>query len=41
MLYGGKSVFYGTPDELCREETPYTKQFVSADLEGPMKMIRE
>ena len=41
MLYGGKSVFYGTPDELCREETPYTKQFVSANLEGPMKMIRE
>ena len=41
MLYGGKSVFYGTPDELCRQETPYTKQFVSADLDGPMKMIRE
>lgn len=41
MLYGGKDVFYGTPDELCAQSTPYTKQFVSADLEGPMKMLKE
>lgn len=40
MLYGGKCVFYGTPDELCRQDTPYTKQFVSASLEGPMKMLK-
>lgn len=40
MLYGGKCVFYGTPEELCRQETPFTKQFVSASLEGPMKMIK-
>ncbi|MCR5266674.1 MAG: ATP-binding cassette domain-containing protein [Cyanobacteria bacterium RUI128] len=40
MLYGGKCVFFGTPDELCRQETPYTKQFVSASLEGPMKMLK-
>ena len=40
MLYGGKCVFYGTPDELCEQNTPYTKQFVSASLEGPMKMIK-
>lgn len=40
MLYGGKSVFYGTPDELCRQDTPYTKQFVSASLDGPMKMLK-
>ena len=40
MLYGGKCVFYGTPDELCRQETPYTKQFVSASLEGPMRMLK-
>ena len=40
MLYGGKCVFYGTPDELCRQETPYTKQFVSASLDGPMKMLK-
>ena len=24
--------------ELLREETPYTKQFVNATIEGPMKM---
>lgn len=40
MLYGGKCVFYGTPDELCRQETPYTRQFVSASLDGPMKMLK-
>ncbi len=40
MLYGGKIVFFGTPEELCRQETPYTKQFVSASLEGPMKMLK-
>lgn len=40
MLYGGKCVFYGTPDELCKQDTPYTKQFVSASLEGPMKMLK-
>lgn len=38
MLYGGKCVFFGTPEELCRQDTPYTKQFVSASLEGPMKL---
>ena len=40
MLYGGKCVFYGTPEELCRQDSPYTKQFVSASLEGPMKMLK-
>ena len=38
MLYNGHAVFEGTPDELCREETPYTRQFVEAALDGPMKM---
>lgn len=40
MLYGGKVVFYGTPEELCKQDTPFTKQFVSASLEGPMKMLK-
>ena len=39
MLYDGKIVFEGTPEEMLRQETPYTKQFVTASLEGPMKMI--
>ena len=38
MLYNGKAVFEGTPDELCAENTDYTKQFVNATIEGPMKM---
>lgn len=38
MLYDGKIVFEGTPDELMKQDTPYTKQFVTASLSGPMKM---
>ena len=38
MLYDGKIVFEGTPEELLRQDTPYTKQFVTASLEGPMQM---
>ena len=38
MLYDGKIVFEGTPEELLRQETPYTKQFVTASLDGPMQM---
>ena len=38
MLYDGKIVFEGTPQELLRQDTPYTKQFVTASLEGPMQM---
>ena len=38
MLYNGKVVFEGTPDELCTERTDYTKQFVTAAIEGPMKI---
>ncbi len=39
MLYGGKIVFNGTPEEMLKQDTPYTKQFVTASLDGPMKMI--
>lgn len=38
MLYDGKIVFEGTPIELLKQDNPYTKQFVTASLEGPMKM---
>jgi phospholipid/cholesterol/gamma-HCH transport system ATP-binding protein len=38
MLYDGKIVFAGTPADLLKMETPYTKQFVTASLEGPMKI---
>ena len=38
MLYDGDIVFRGTPQELCKGDTPYTKQFVTASTEGPMKV---
>ncbi len=38
MLYDGHIVFRGTPDELVKQDNPYTKQFVSASTEGPMKI---
>ena len=38
MLYNGKVVFEGTPDDLCAEQTDYTRQFVNAAIDGPMKM---
>ena len=38
MLYNGKVVFEGTPQELCEQNTDYTKQFVNATIDGPMKM---
>ena len=39
MLYNGKVVFAGTPKELLEQKTQYTKQFVTASLDGPMHMI--
>lgn len=41
MLYDGKLVYEGTPEDMLKQETPYTKQFVTASLEGPMQMITE
>ncbi len=38
MLYNGQIVFEGTPDEMLKQDNPYTKQFVTASLNGPMKM---
>ncbi|MBR1424255.1 ATP-binding cassette domain-containing protein [bacterium] len=38
MLYDGKIVFEGTPSEMLKQDNPYTKQFVTASLEGPMTM---
>lgn len=38
MLYDGKIVFEGTPQDLVKQDNPYTKQFVTASLEGPMQM---
>ena len=36
--YNGKVVFEGTPDEMLRQDNEYTRQFVNATIEGPMKI---
>src|SRR5574344_591536 len=41
MLYQGKIVFKGTPKEMLISDNDYAKQFVSASLDGPMKMLAE
>lgn len=41
MLYDGKAVFEGTPEKMLEQDNEYTKQFVTASLEGPMQMIAE
>lgn len=38
MLYDGHIVYRGTPNDLLKQNTPYTKQFVSASMDGPMKI---
>ena len=40
MLYNGNVVFTGTPNDLLRQDTPHTKQFVTASLEGPMQVLQ-
>lgn len=39
MLYNGHAIFEGSPSELMEQKTPYTKQFVTAAIDGPMKMV--
>lgn len=41
MLYQGRIVFQGTPDEMLKTDNEYAKQFISASLEGPMKLLAE
>lgn len=38
MLYQGKIVYQGTPQELFEGTNEYTKQFMEASVEGPMKI---
>lgn len=41
MLYQGRIVFEGTPEEMLSTTNEYAKQFVSASLDGPMHMLAE
>src|SRR4051794_27219365 len=36
LLAAGKIAAYGTPDELARGETPWTRQFFSGEADGPV-----
>jgi len=39
MLYEGKIVEFGTPEEIQDSEDPVLKQFLSGDLEGPISVV--
>lgn len=41
MLYNGRVVYIGTPEDMQKTNNEYAKQFVSASLEGPMKLLSE
>jgi phospholipid/cholesterol/gamma-HCH transport system ATP-binding protein len=36
MIYGGKIIFIGTPDELIKTDNPYVRQFIEGKYEGPI-----
>ena len=36
LLYKGKIVWEGSPQEFFNSDNPYVKQFVSADVKGPI-----
>ena len=38
MLYDGNIVFEGSKDEFLEQNNEYTKQFITASIEGPMKV---
>lgn len=41
MLYQGKIVFKGTPEEMLSSPNEFARQFVAASLDGPMQMLAE
>lgn len=38
MLYDGKTVMYGTPDDFKNTDNPYVLQFFSGSKDGPIKV---
>ena len=36
MIYDGKIIGIGTPDEIKKSQDPYIVQFVTGSVEGPM-----
>jgi phospholipid/cholesterol/gamma-HCH transport system ATP-binding protein len=39
MLYQGKILFYGTPDEIRASDVPAVHQFIHGELEGPLQFL--
>ncbi|MGA7829215.1 MAG: ABC transporter ATP-binding protein [Geobacteraceae bacterium] len=39
MLYRGKILFYGTPDEIRASDVPAVHQFIHGELEGPLQFL--
>lgn len=38
MLYDGNIVFEGSKEEFLKQDNDYTKQFINASIDGPMKV---
>jgi phospholipid/cholesterol/gamma-HCH transport system ATP-binding protein len=39
MLYEGKIIESGTPDEIRASANPVLKQFLTGSIEGPIKIV--
>ncbi|RQW83431.1 MAG: ABC transporter ATP-binding protein [Geobacter sp.] len=39
MLYQGKILFYGTPDEIRASDHPAVRQFIHGELDGPLQFL--
>jgi phospholipid/cholesterol/gamma-HCH transport system ATP-binding protein len=39
MLFEGKIIFLGTPDEINNSDNPYVRQFVEGKADGPIKAV--
>lgn len=39
MIYQGKVIMYGTPEEFKVTDNPYVKQFFSASMDGPINIL--
>ncbi|HBW46865.1 TPA: ABC transporter ATP-binding protein [bacterium] len=39
MLYGGRIIEWGTPEEILKTQNPYVRQFVQGSSKGPISML--
>ncbi len=39
MLFEGRIIFFGTPDEINNSDNPYVRQFVEGRADGPIKAV--